>query len=104
MPNLTPPNDYTAYLNPARLGTTLTVRTQLPGDRFRPLGLAGEKKLQDFFTDTKVPRRWRDRIPLVIAEDKIAWVVGCRIAEWAKVPEVHSPDDGVLRLSFELDD
>lgn len=104
LPNLTPPNDYTAYLNPARLGTTLTVRTRLPGDRFRPLGLAGDKKLQDFFTDAKVSRRWRDRIPLVIAEEKIAWVVGRRIAEWAKVPEAHPPDSAVLRLSFELDD
>ena len=104
LPNLTPPDAYTAYLNPASLGATLTVRTRLPGDRFRPLGMAGEKKLQDFLTDAKVPRHWRDRIPLLVAKDGIAWVVGHRIAEWAKVPEGHSADSSVLRLSFELDD
>jgi tRNA(Ile)-lysidine synthetase-like protein len=52
-----------------------------PGDRFRPLGMSGEKKLQDFFVDAKVPRDQRGRIPLLIADGRIAWVVGHRIAE-----------------------
>lgn len=52
-----------------------------PGDRFRPLGLGGEKKLQDFFTDAKVPRGERARVPLLLAGGRIAWVVGYRVAE-----------------------
>ena len=68
------------------LGTGLFVRTWQEGDRFQPLGMTGEKKLQDFFVDEKVPRRKRSRVPLVCATDgRIAWVVGHRIAEPFKV-------------------
>jgi tRNA(Ile)-lysidine synthase len=68
------------------LGNTLTVRTWKDGDRFQPLGMTGEKKLQDFFVDEKVPRRQRDRVPVLCASDgRIAWVVGCRMAEPFKV-------------------
>jgi tRNA(Ile)-lysidine synthase len=45
------------------------------------------QKLQDFMVNAKVPREQRGRIPLVVAPQGIAWVVGWRIAEWAKVPD-----------------
>jgi tRNA(Ile)-lysidine synthase len=41
----------------------------------------GQKKLQDFFVDAKVPRQERGRIPLLLAGERIAWVAGQRIAE-----------------------
>lgn len=63
------------------LEAPLRLRTWRPGDRFRPLGLHGRKKLQDFFVDAKVPRDERQRVPLLIAGDRIAWVVGHRIAD-----------------------
>ena len=63
----------------------LLVRRRRPGDRFRPFGLAGEKKLQDLFVDAKVPRRLRDAVPIVCDRDGILWVVGYRIAERARV-------------------
>src|SRR5207247_4062292 len=44
----------------------LAVRNRRPGDRFRPLGLQGQKKLQDFFVDRKVARQQRDLVPLVV--------------------------------------
>jgi tRNA(Ile)-lysidine synthase len=59
----------------------LCLRAWRPGDRFRPLGLRGRKKLQDFFVDAKVPRDERRRVPLLVVGDRIAWVVGHRIAE-----------------------
>jgi hypothetical protein len=43
--------------------------------------MSGEKKLQDYFVDAKVPRQERGRIPLLLAGGRIAWVVGQRIAE-----------------------
>jgi tRNA(Ile)-lysidine synthase len=62
--------------------TGLAVRNRRPGDRFRPVGLGGSKKLQDYFVDRKVPRSERDRVPLVVdARDRIVWVVGHTIAE-----------------------
>ncbi len=70
------------------LGAGLFIRTWREGDRFQPLGMSGEKKLQDFFVDEKVPRRQRGRVPLLCAVDgRIAWVVGYRIAEPFKVTE-----------------
>jgi hypothetical protein len=47
--------------------------------------MSREKKLQDFFTDAKVPRIWRDRVPLLVSERGIAWVAGHRIADWAAI-------------------
>ena len=72
-------------LDKQALGDELTIRAWEPGDRFQPLGMAGLKKLQDFFTDTQVPRSWRHRIPLLVTQRGIAWIAGHRIADWAKV-------------------
>jgi tRNA(Ile)-lysidine synthase len=74
----------------------LAVRNRRPGDVFRPLGLAGHKKLQDFFVDRKVPRVLRDRVPLVVdANDRIVWVVGHTVAEDFRVTE---PSQAVILL------
>ena len=64
---------------------SLAVRTRLRGDRFQPLGMAGTKKLKDFMIDEKIPNSLRDSVPLIVTSRGIAWVVGWRIAEWAKV-------------------
>jgi len=65
-----------AYLDAARTGLDLTVRSRRPGDRLRPLGLGGEKKLQDILVDAKVPARDRDGVPLVCGAVGIIWVAG----------------------------
>jgi tRNA(Ile)-lysidine synthase len=66
----------------------LAVRNRRPGDRFRPLGLEGQKKLQDFFVDRKVARRDRDGVPLVVDEsDRIVWVAGHGIDEAFRVTD-----------------
>lgn len=81
------------------LGKHPFVRTWHDGDRFQPLGMKGEKKLQDFFVDAKVPRGERGRVPLVCAADgRIAWVVGYRMSEEFKV---SSKTKRVLRIRFE---
>ena len=76
---------WSARLDLARVGSTLTLRSRRPGDRFQPLGMDQAKKLQDFLVDSKAPRRWRDRIPLAAGSAGIAWVAGYRIAHWARV-------------------
>jgi tRNA(Ile)-lysidine synthase len=57
----------------------LTVRSAKPGDSFQPLGMVGKKKIQDLFTDEKIPRAERRRVPLVLFGDEVAWVAGMRI-------------------------
>lgn len=61
----------------ARLGTRLRVRRRRPGDRLRPLGAPGRRKLQDVLVDRKVPRDERDLVPVVTdAAGDIVWVAG----------------------------
>ncbi len=73
------------YLDADVAGDELLVRTWRPGDRFRPLGMAHEKKLQDYFADTKVPRALRSRIPLVFNRSHLLWVGGQRIDDRARL-------------------
>ena len=57
-------------------GTDLRLRTRRSGDRFCPRGMAGHsQKLSDTFTNMKVPRAWRDRVPLLTVGGEIAWFV-----------------------------
>lgn len=67
------------------VGAVLCVRPRLRGDRFQPLGMASEVRLQDVLVNAKVHRTQRDGLPLVVGDRGIAWVAGVRIAEWAKV-------------------
>jgi len=60
----------------------LWVRNRRPGDLFRPAGMTGHKKLQDFFVDRKVLRQRRDAVPIVVdADDRIVWIAGYGIDE-----------------------
>jgi len=97
----TPAGDgFTAYLDFGLTGADLTVRGRREGDRFCPLGMAEPKKLQDFMVDSKIPRPWRDRVPLVCAHDQIIWVVGWRIDHRFRVTDSTRR---MLRLKFELE-
>lgn len=61
----------------ATVATPLVVRGRQPGDRLRPLGLGGSKKLQDLLVDRKVPRLARQQVPVVVdATGRIVWVIG----------------------------
>jgi tRNA(Ile)-lysidine synthase len=78
----------------------LRVRNRHPGDRFRPLGVGGTKKLQDFFVDRKVPRHRRDSVPLVVDETgRIIWVAGYGIDESFQVTD---PAQAVVVLRLKL--
>lgn len=77
-----------AWLGAETLPGGLSVRPPRPGDRFRPLGMAGHSvRLSDFWINQKLPRRARSAWPLVVAGDEIIWAPGFRPAEWARVNE-----------------
>jgi tRNA(Ile)-lysidine synthase len=81
-------------------GPRLRVRNRRPGDWFRPAGLGGRKKLQDFFVDRKVARQRRDLVPLVVDEGgRIIWVAGYEIDEAFRVTD---PAQAVLILRLKL--
>ena len=88
----------TASFDLDKVGQKLVVRRRRPGDRFQPLGMNQTKKLQDFMVDAKIPRTWRDRVPLVSSSRHIMWVVGWRISDRVKVTKETKR---ILRLQFE---
>ena len=77
-----------AVFDADRVSGPLLIRGWRAGDRFYPAGMKGKsKKLQDLFTDLKVGRQERRRIPLLVAPEGILWVVGCRQDERFRVRE-----------------
>jgi tRNA(Ile)-lysidine synthetase-like protein len=64
---------------PVAAGDRVTVRSRRPGDRVRPLGAGGSRKLKDVLIDRRVPRGERDRLPLLCVGGHIAWVPGVTI-------------------------
>jgi tRNA(Ile)-lysidine synthetase-like protein len=75
-------NGRVAVLDAGALALPLRVRNRRPGDRLKPIGAPGRRKLQDLFVDRKIPREDRDRVPIVVdATGRIVWVAGLAVAE-----------------------
>ncbi|MEE8620049.1 MAG: tRNA lysidine(34) synthetase TilS, partial [Dehalococcoidia bacterium] len=72
-------------------------RQRRPGDRFQPLGMSMPKKLHEFMVDAKIPRSWRDHIPVVCSPQQIIWIAGWRIDDRVKVTEAVKE---ILHLEF----
>jgi len=87
----------TVLLDAAKVAPPLVVRNIKPGDRFRPLGMKGARKVSDYLTDRKVGRVYRDEIPLVCDNKGIVWLVGFEIADRVKVDRTTRE---VLKLEF----
>jgi tRNA(Ile)-lysidine synthase len=69
-----------------RIGGRVWLRHWQPGDRFRPIGMKSARKLQDLFTDLKVPRAERHRrVVAATGEGEVFWVEGLRMAEGFKL-------------------
>jgi tRNA(Ile)-lysidine synthase len=66
----------------------LVMRSWREGDRIRPLGMRGSKKVQDIFVDAKLARERRASVPLFDCAGEIVWVPGYRIArDWEIIDE-----------------
>ena len=74
-----------ADLDADALRGDLLVRSRRPGDRYRPLGAPGERKLQDMLVDRRIPAADRGRLAVVCDEQGIVWVQGCLPADRARV-------------------
>lgn len=74
-----------AYFDPRRTPFPWNVRTFRPGDRFRPFGMKGSKKVKDYFIDAKVPATLRRDLPLLFRGDELLWVCGLRVAEAGRI-------------------
>jgi len=78
-------NDRRAYLDAAKLRFPLLVRNRRDGDRYRPFGAPGRKKLKEIMRARGIPASERDRQPVFLSGDRIVWVLGLPVAEEFKV-------------------
>lgn len=62
-------NERLTFLDAEAISGQLYLRTRQMGDRFQPYGLAGTKKLKDYFIEQKIAPGERNQIP-VIADEK----------------------------------
>jgi tRNA(Ile)-lysidine synthase len=68
------------------VGRNVVLRHWRPGDRFQPIGMAAPVKLQNWFTNRKIPRGQRHRLVVATTEDgEIFWVEGQRISDKFKL-------------------
>jgi tRNA(Ile)-lysidine synthase len=78
--------EFLEFLDYNKVKLPLKLRNRRSGDRFYPLKMKGLKKVKDFFIDNKIPKGYRDLIPILIdSEDKIIWIMGMRLDNRVKV-------------------
>jgi len=87
-----------AYVDERCLNGSLVVRAPLPGDRVRPLGGTGYRKVQDVLVDLRIPARARASVPLVVADAGIVWMCGLLLSEEGRI----APDtQRIVRFSLD---
>lgn len=81
------------------VGEVLEVRGWRPGDRFRPIGAPGTKKLKDWFIDRHIPQKERKFAPIVLSSSQeVIWVPGFPPADSVKIGACAKV---ALRLTYE---
>ncbi|MBN1858236.1 tRNA lysidine(34) synthetase TilS [Candidatus Bipolaricaulota bacterium] len=68
-----------------RIVPPLTLRPRHPGDRFRPLGMAREKRIKAFFIDERIPSERRITWPLLCDQHGIVWVTRVRLSDTVRL-------------------
>jgi tRNA(Ile)-lysidine synthase len=85
------------WLDADTLAFPLTVRRWQAGDRVRPLGMRGRRKVSDLLTDARVPTHVRVDWPVVLSGRTVIWVPGVKLSEEAKI---EASTVRVIGLSF----
>lgn len=75
------------FISGDKLGAEFVIRKWKAGDKFRPLGLNGQKKVSDFLNETKITGKKKENQLLLTQNSKIVWVIGLRTDEKYKICE-----------------
>jgi len=79
------------YFDAEKLGKKVFVRHWQKGDRYQPMGMQKQVKLQDYFVNNKIPRARRHELAVATtAKGEIFWVEDCRISELFKLDKCSS--------------
>ena len=90
------------FFDADKIGSPIRLRHWQPGDRFQPIGMKSAVKLQDLFTNAKIPRAKRHGLVVAEAADgRIFWVEGLRIGEGFKLTAITNR---VLKITCVLSD
>ncbi|GMQ82065.1 MAG: tRNA lysidine(34) synthetase TilS [Rhodothermia bacterium] len=81
-----------------KISGCLSVRPWLPGDRFKPFGMDGWKKVKSFLTDVKVASSERKSVHVLCDDERIVWILGHRMDNQYRV-EDHT--ERIRQFSFE---
>lgn len=76
---------FCVHLDADLVGDEVFLRKWKPGDRFMPLGMKNEKKISDFFIDSKFDSLKKSDTYLLLANQQVVWVIGERPDERYKV-------------------
>lgn len=74
----------------------LIVRNFRHGDRLQPFGMAGHKKLKDFFIEKKLALSVRASLPLLVLGDEVIWIPGYGRSE---IGRVRAETEAILYLT-----
>jgi tRNA(Ile)-lysidine synthase len=86
-----------AFVDARSLAGTVEGRGPRPGDRMRPLGGPGSRKLQDILVDLKIPAVRRALVPLVVCDGWVVWICGLVMAEEGRIT---ADTTDIVRLGF----
>ena len=94
----------TAAFDYQKLQLPLFLRNRKAGDRIKPLGMAGHKKVKDILIDQKVPKQKRDQLLLIVdAEDNIIWLPPYKISDTYKITR-ETDKVLILKLKYNEED
>lgn len=76
-------NNYICRLSSSDIEFPLFVRTRKEGDKMHVKNMIGRKKINDIFTDSKIPEMERDAWPILVDnKDEILWVPGLKKSKY----------------------
>jgi tRNA(Ile)-lysidine synthase len=78
-------DDRRVFLDASKILFPLIVRTRREGDRYRPLGTPGRKKLKEVMRAKGIEAGERRRSPVFLSGGEIVWVPGLPVADAFKV-------------------
>ncbi len=75
----------------------LTIRSWESGDKIKPLGLKGTKKVSDCLNEARIDQHLKENYPVLISENDILWIPNIRVSEKGKI---RSKTKNILRITW----